>query len=128
MGGEPAPTRKVLDPLSKRVQKEGRPYRALRPIAPEDNDLFAAVMRGEHLLDGFRNRDLREAIAPGVRPRSARGRSVAGRGTRYVRLLRAHGLIRKVPRTQLDRITPKGHHAMTTALKLRELDVPGIAA
>jgi len=128
VGGEPAPTRKVLDPLSKRVQKEGRPYRALRPIAPEDNDLFAAVMRGEHLLDGFRNRDLREAIAPGVRPRSARGRSVAGRGTRYVRLLRAHGLIRKVPRTQLDRITPKGHHAMTTALKLRELDVPGIAA
>ena len=31
--GVPAPTREVLDPLSKRVQKEGRPYRALRPIA-----------------------------------------------------------------------------------------------
>jgi hypothetical protein len=126
--GEPAPTRKVLDPLSKRVQKQGRPYRALRPIAPGDNDLFAAVMRGEHLLEGFRNRDIREAIAPGVRPRSARGRSVAGRVTRYLRLLRAHGLIRKVPRTQRYRITPKGHHAMTTALKLRELDITGIAA
>jgi hypothetical protein len=126
--GEPAPTREVLDPLSKRVQKEGRPYRALRPIAPEDNDLFAAVMRGEHLLDGFRNRDIRAAIAPGVRPRSARGRAVAGRVTRYLRLLRAHGLIRKVPRTQRYRITPKGHHVMTTALRLRELDVTKIAA
>ena len=41
--GEPAPTREVLDPLSQRVRKEGRPYRPLRPIAPEDNDLFGAV-------------------------------------------------------------------------------------
>jgi hypothetical protein len=126
--GEPAPTRGVLDPLSKRVQKEGRPYRALRPIAPEDSELFAAVMRGEHLLNGFRNRDIREAIAPAVRPRSARGRAVAGRVTRYLRLLRAHGLIRKVPRTQSYRITPNGHHTMTTALRLRELDVTKLAA
>jgi hypothetical protein len=126
--GEPAPTRGVLDPLSERVRRDGRPYRALRPIAPEDNVLFAAVLRGEHLLDGFRNRDIREAIAPGVRPHSARGRAVAGRVTRCLRLLRAHGLIRKVPRTQRSRITPKGHHAMTTALKLRELDVTKLAA
>lgn len=126
--GEPSPTKEVLDPLSRRVRKEGRPYRPLHPIAPEDNDLFAAVMRGEHLLAGFRNRDIREAIAPGVKPRSARGRAVAGRITRYLSLLRAHGLIRKVPRTQRYRITPKGHHAMTTALKLRELDVTTIAA
>jgi hypothetical protein len=126
--GEPSPTKEVLDPLSRRVRKGGRPYRPLRPIAPEDNDLFAAVMRGEHLLDGFRNRDIREAIAPGVKPRSARGRAVANRITRYLSLLRAHGLIRKVPRTQRYRITPKGHHAMTTALKLRELDVTTIAA
>ena len=126
--GEPAPTREVLDPLSKRVRKEGRPYRALRPIAPEDNDLFGAVMRGEHLLDGFRNRDIREAIAPGVKPGSKQGRTVIGRITRYLGLLRAHGLIRKVPRTQRYRITPKGHHAMTTALRLREMDVTKIAA
>jgi hypothetical protein len=100
----------------------------LRPIAPEDNNLFAAVMRREHLLAGFRNRDIREAIAPGVKPRSARGRALAGRITRYLSLLRAHGLIRKVPRTQRYRITPKGHHAMTTALRLRELDLARIAA
>jgi hypothetical protein len=126
--GEPSPTKAVLDPLSRRVRKEGRSYRPLRPIAPEDNDLFAAVMRGEHLLDGFRNRDIRAAIVPGVKPRSARGRAVTGRITRYLSLLRAHGLIRKVPTTQRYRITPKGHHAMTTALRVREIDVTKIAA
>ena len=126
--GDPSPTKEVLDPRSRPVPKDGRSDRPLRPIAPEDNDLFAAVMRGEHLVDGFRNRDIREAIAPGVRPRSARGRAITGRITRDMGLLRAHGLIRKVPHPQRDRITPKGHHAMTTALQLRELDVAKIAA
>jgi hypothetical protein len=124
----PAPTKTVLDPLARRVRKEGRSYRPLRPIAPEDNELFAAVMRGEHLLAGFRNRDIRETIAPGVRPRTERGRGVISRITRYLGLLRAHGLIRKVPRTQRYQITTKGHQAMTTALRLREMDVTKIAA
>jgi hypothetical protein len=124
--GEPSPTKLVFDPLSRRVQKEGRSYRPLRPIAPEDNELFAAVMRGEHLLDGFRNRDIREAIAPGVKPRSKQGRAVISRITRYLGLLRAHRLIRKVATTQRYRITTQGHHAMTTALKVRELDVTQI--
>src|SRR4029078_10180967 len=66
--GEPSPTKEVLDPVSAPVRKEGRSYRPLRPIAPEDNDLFAAVLRGEHVADGFRNRDIREVIAPGVKP------------------------------------------------------------
>jgi hypothetical protein len=125
---EPAPTKAVLDPLSQRVRKEGRSYRPLRPIAPEDNELFGAVLRGEHLLDGFRNRDIRQTIAPGIKPRSRQGRAVISRITRYLGLLRAHGLIRKVPKTQRYRITTKGHQVMTTALRLREIDVTKIAA
>ncbi len=126
--GEPSPTKGVLDPLSRQVRKEGRSYRPLRPIAPEDNELFAAVMRGEHLLDGFRNRDICQAIAPGIKPRSIQGRAVISRITRYLGLLLAHGLIRKVPTTQRYRITTKGHQAMTTALKIREFDVTRIPA
>jgi hypothetical protein len=126
--GEPAPTKDVLDPLSRPVRKDGRAYRPLRPIAPEDTQLFAAILRGEHILDGFRNRDLRADLAPEIKPRSKQGRALTARITRFMRLLRAHGLIRKVPKTQRYRITPKGHHAMTTALRLRELDVTQIAA
>jgi predicted transcriptional regulator len=36
-----------------------------------------------------------------------------------LRLLRAHGLIRKVSHTFNYRITPKGQRLMTTSLKLR---------
>lgn len=125
---EPSPTKEVLDPLSRRARKAGRSYRPLRPITPEDGRLFAAVLRGEHLVDGFRNRDVREALAPGIRPRTRPGRALTGRVTRWLGLLRAHGLIRKVAKTQRYRITSKGHHAMTTALRLREIDVTKIAA
>jgi hypothetical protein len=126
--GEPAPTKDVLDPLSRRLTKEGREYRPLRPIEVEEAKLFQAVLRGEHLLHGFRNRDSREIMAPGLKPRSTQARTLTGRITRALSLLRAHGLIRKVPKTTRYRITSRGHHAMTTALKLRELDVTQIPA
>jgi hypothetical protein len=126
--GEPAPTKEVLDPLSRRVVKEGRAYRPLPPIDVQEAELFKAVLRGERLLDGFRNRDIRQLMAPEVKPRSPQGRALTGGITRALSLLRAHELIRKVPKTTRYRITHKGHHAMTTALKLRELDVAQIGA
>ena len=126
--GEPAPTKEVLDPLSRRVVKEGRAYRPLRPIEAEEAKLFQAVLRGEHMLNGFRNKDVRELMAPGLKRGSVQSRAITGRITRALGLLRAHGLIRKVPKTSRYRVTPKGHRSMTTALKLREIDVTQIAA
>jgi hypothetical protein len=124
----PAPTQKVLDPVSRPVVKEGRPYRGLRPITPEETSWFRAILRGEHLLQGFRNKDLRRLLAAAEEKDPVRRRRASGRITRQLRLLRAHGLIRKVSKTSYYRITAKGHQVMTTALRIRELDVAQIAA
>lgn len=124
----PAPTRAVLDPVSRRVVKEGRPYRGLRPITEEAAALFEAILKGEHLVQGFRNKDLRRVLAATDEEDPARRRRSSGRITRHLRLLRAHGLIRKVSKTSYYRITNKGHLVMTTALRIRELDVARIAA
>ncbi len=125
---KPAPTKEVLDPLSRRVVKEGHTYRPFRPIEAEEAKLFQAVLRGEHMLNGFRNRDIRELIAPGLKRGSVQSRAIPGRNTHAIGLLRAHELIRQVPKTNRYRVTPKGHQSMTTALKLREIDVTQIAA
>ena len=125
---KPAPTQSVLDPVSRSIVKEKRPYRGLRPITPEDASLFRAVLRGEHLLKGFRNQDLRHYLTSRDETDPLRRRRVSGRITRQLRLLRAHGLIRKVSRSSYYRVTPKGHHVMTTALRIRDLDVAQIAA
>lgn len=126
--GESTPSHHLLDPVSQRVTHDGRPYRALRPISPQEAPLLRAVVRGEFLVHGFSNRDLRTALAPDIEVDPGRQRQVSARVTRHLRLLRAHGLIKKVPRTHVYRVTKKGAAIMTTAIKFRDTDVALLAA
>lgn len=125
--GDPAPTHKVLDPVSRRITRRGRSYRALRPVTAEESRLFGILLRGEHNLQGIRNADVRQRLYPHDEKQPDRRRRASGRVTRYFRLLRAHGLIRKVPTTRYYRVTKKGHHLMTTALRLREIHITKLA-
>jgi hypothetical protein len=126
--GEPSPTRHLLDPVSKRIVRDGRPYRALRPIHPEEAKLFAALLDGKFLLQGFRNKDIRHTLYPQAEPRRQPRRQASARVTRLLRLLRAHGLIQKVSHTLYYRVTNRGQHVMTTALRLRQIDIAALAA
>ena len=130
--GETSPTRQLLDPLSRRITKKGRTgkgraYRALRPVSPEDARVFRVVMKGEYQLKGFTNMVLRRDLWPPPHDPIERRRQ-SGRLTRLLRLLRAHGLIRKVSGTHNYRVSDFGHRAMTAALRLREADVSRLAA
>jgi hypothetical protein len=126
--GEPSPTRQLLDPVSKRIVRDGRPYRALRPIDPEEARLFRVLLEGKFLLQGFRNREIRRALYPGDDSGADTRRKASGRVTRLLRLLRAHGLVQKVSHTLYYRVTHRGQHILTTALRLREIDVALLAA
>jgi hypothetical protein len=124
----PDPTHQVLDPVSRRVVKDGRPYRGLRPITTEESLFFGAILRGENLVQGFRNKDLHSLFSDHEKMNTRERRRASGRITRLIRLLRAHGLVRKVAKTNYYRVTPKGHHVMTTALRVRESDLAKLAA
>ena len=126
--GDPTPSHHLLDSVSQRVTRRGRPYRPLRPISPDEVPLFRTILQGEFALRGFQNRDLRRHLYPDAKADPAQRRSVGARVTRSLRLLRAHGLIKKVTRTRYYRITDKGHHVMTTALRFRETDLALLAA
>jgi DNA-binding PadR family transcriptional regulator len=127
--GQRAPVQGLLDPVSRRVVRDDRPYRPLRPISPTDAQVFAAVMSGSFLLHGFTNRQLRLKLADGhEQPDPIQRRRASGRITRVLRLLRAHGLIRKVSRTRYYRTTDAGRSIMTAALQVRTTDVRRLAA
>ena len=68
--------------------------------------LFAALLRFDLLPQGFRNRDLRETVAPlcGLSPDDYG----AGRMTYDLRRLRLRGIIERIPRTQRYRLTADG--------------------
>ena len=123
--GEPKPSHRILDPVSEPVQQHRRRFRALQPISPRESRLFQVICQGRFLLNGFRNKDLRQSFP---RPEGLDLRRHALRIGRQLQLLRAHGLICKVSKTHYYRITNKGHEVMATAIKFRAADMSLLAA
>jgi hypothetical protein len=125
--GLPSPTRNLLDPVTRRVTRQGRPYRGLHPTEPEEAKLLALLQDGIFQIQGFRNRDVRRRLYPRCERDPDKKQQASGRVTRLLRLLRAHGLIRKVPHTFYYRITNKGNQVISAALKLRDLNILALA-
>jgi hypothetical protein len=97
------------------VVVEGRRHRALNPLSPSDSGLLEAISRGEWLVAGFRNRDIRHALH-GEESDEAKRRRQASGVTRLLGLLRAHGLIKKVPRTHRYLLTKEGSSVIPALL------------
>jgi hypothetical protein len=124
----PMPAKDVLDEVSRVVVDRKRRYRALRPVHPEEAKLFHAVLDGGHSLRGFTNHDLQSRVF-GPRPKDKKeAKRQSGKVTRLLRLLRAHGLIRKVSHTRYYRVTLAGHRVMAASLDVRNADLTRLAA
>ena len=118
---EKMPLAELTKDLGKRTQWKGRSVRALNPLAAEDVALMEAVHRGEFLISGFRNRDIRVLLfppEPKETPEAAKGH--AAKVTRLFRLLRGHGLIAKVSRTHRYQLTAKGRSSLSALLAARQ--------
>ena len=110
------PLHRLLDQVSHPTHYHGRRVRALRIGDPHDLALLQAVSRGEFATAGFRNRDLRRLLHPTTNCASAADvRRLAAKITRQLRLLRAHGVVQKIPKTHRYKLTRTGH-LLTAAL------------
>jgi len=120
----------ALRPLCRPVTRDGGRARALRPFDPADMKLLETVARGEFAINGFRNRDVRHLLlgpdGPAADPKALRRRS--GQVTRKLRLLRAHGLIRKVQKTHRYLLTAKGRQVITLLLAARDAGASRLTA
>lgn len=122
---DPAPARQEIHALAEPVRHRERPYRGFNPAAREDIQLFTAVMRGEHVLQGLANRDICAKLfpSPADPPESRRRRA---RVSRLLKRLHVHGLIAKIPHTRRWRVTSKGHALMNTLLIVHDECYPAV--
>jgi hypothetical protein len=107
----------LTEKLCRPTTWKGQRLRALNPYAPADLALLKAVARGEFAINGFRNRDLARLLYASdqeLTPPEQRRQSAAV--TRKLRLLRAHGLIKKVPKTHRYHLTASGSKAITAIM------------
>jgi len=109
------------------VTWQGKRARGLNPLAKEDARLLEAVNRGEFAINGFRNRDLRGLLYS--KPKNQREeRRQSAAITRKLRLLRAHGLIHKVPKTHRYQLSPHGADVINALLTARHASTAKLAA
>jgi len=115
----PSATAKQLDRVCDPVRFHGRRRRGLNPLRREEPRLFFAALRGEHVLPGFRNREVAQQLfGPAPADLAGRRRRTA-RVSRLLQLLRAHGLIAKIPHAHRYRVTEQGQRLMNAAIYVR---------
>jgi hypothetical protein len=103
-----ARVREILEPMEKCKQWKGRPVRALHPFSSGDGALLEIINRGEFMIGGIRNRDLRTAWFPQPTSDAADRRRRSAQTSRKLRLLRAHGILHKIPGRNLYKVSPAG--------------------
>ncbi len=97
----------------------GRRVRALNPYAAQDARIIEAISRGEFIINGFRNRDLRALVFADRPAAPPEQRRQAAAVSRTLALLRAHGLIKKVHGTHRYHLTDKGRTIATALITAR---------
>ncbi len=120
------PVRELVDAVCRPTTRNGRRVRALRPWSELDTALLTAINRGEFTLTGFRNRDLRPLLFPTPTHGSAQRRRDAGRITRLLGLLRAHKIIKKIPKTHRYQLTERGRLIVSAVLAARNAELSAL--
>lgn len=114
----------ALNSLCQSQQEEGRRIAKFNPVTEADCSLFGAVLSGDHILTGFRNRHICVALydIPTMDEREKRRR--CARVSRLIAKLRGHKLVERVAGSHLYRVTDYGYQVMSAALHYRFVDFP----
>jgi hypothetical protein len=110
-----------LDDLCRSRIVDGKRYSKLNPVSEADCALFRAVLAGEHTIIGFRNRDLQVLLFPKPPQTPQEAKRRCARTSRWIRKLRGHRLLAKVPRARIYRVTARGYRIMSAALQYRKI-------
>ena len=121
---DPAPAYQELRQLTEPKQVSGRNSAGFNPARREDVRLFAAVLDGDHIARGFRNKDLRAALF-GNEAHSPQCSAAVGR---LVKRLHVRHLVAKIPHTRRWRVTASGRHLLSLALQLYHQTWPELLA
>jgi len=100
------PADKILQEVHQRVELGGQSVRAL-DVFGKDASILKAMGRGEFRIEGFRNRDLRTQLFSSTQDRKEQ-RSQSAKVSRLLRIMRAHGIIKKFPKSHRYQLTAKG--------------------
>jgi hypothetical protein len=110
------PLGELIAPICRPLRRQGVRCRALQPWSDDDRRLIEAAARGEFVTDGFTNGDIASHLYPRKNADKSERARIASRVCYRLRLLRQHGLIRKVKNQRRYHVTPKGRRIFSVVL------------
>jgi hypothetical protein len=110
----PTPHYEDLVALTERRRDRGRSSAGFNPAREEETRLFAAVLAGDHIARGFRNKDIRVVLYPDRHRGPRRPSAAVGR---QLKRLQVRGLVVKVPRSRRWRVTEQGRRVLGDTLQ-----------
>lgn len=110
------PLGELIRQLCRPTTWKARRVRPLHPWSPDDLELLRCIARAEFFVTGFRNADLRVLLSGTDPSNAAERRRRAAAITRKIRMLRAHGLVAKRPKSHRYMLTTKGQRATSALL------------
>jgi hypothetical protein len=114
---DPTPGYRQAERLAQPKVVQGRSHAGFNPARRAEIQLFQAVLRGEHLVRGFRNADIRRLLKGEAKDPAVRRRQSAAVG-RLLKRLHVRGWLAKVPRTRRWRVTEAGQRLLGAVVRL----------
>ena len=116
--------KEVVSPACNRIKKNSRTYRGLNPWQQQDYKLLTFLASGENTIGGFRNKDLRKWLYPeSEKLENQERKKYCGRTTRLIKLLRVHGLIKKVAKENRYMLTALGRKFACSLMTASAIDI-----
>ena len=102
-----SPVYELIDEISSRRIKNGRRFRALDPTG-KDRNLLQAICDPEFRISGITNQAIREELSSTDFGYRLTEKQLSSKISRYLKLLRVHGIIKKLPKQNRYQLTIKG--------------------
>jgi hypothetical protein len=114
---------KLVDRVCQPTRFNGRRVRALNPWSLPDAEILRAINRGEFTLNGFRNADIAGQLFAHLPESALERRRVTANVSRRLRILRAHRIIKKIPKSHRYQLTKSGRRIVTALLAARQANI-----
>lgn len=102
-----SPVHEVIDAITGCRIKNGRRFRALDPTG-KDRNLLQSICAPEFRISGITNKALRQKLSDTGFGSKRTDKQLSAKISRHLSLLRAHGIIRKLPNQNRYQLTVKG--------------------
>jgi len=104
---EKTPIRNLMDDLVSPITKNGKNFRGLDPVG-KDRNLILSFSDPAFMISGFTNKMLRDRLSGTTFGSGRTDKQLSAKISRHMKMLRVHGIIRKLPRQNRYQVTVKG--------------------